>query len=80
MGQHEIDREKWTLSPRKTGQKEYVSINDYFSLDIRVGRIIDVEQFPRNENPSLQDKSRFRTNNWRTFSILHRLQIIQEVS
>tara|TARA_A100001037_G_C15108155_1_gene617562 strand:- start:1170 stop:1568 length:399 start_codon:yes stop_codon:yes gene_type:complete len=52
MGQHEIDRENLPYHPEKLGKKEYVSINDYFSLDIRVGRIIDVEQFPEMRKPS----------------------------
>lgn len=52
MGQHEIDRENLPYHPEKLGKKEYVSVNDYFSLDIRVGRIIDVEQFPEMRKPS----------------------------
>ena len=52
MGQHEIDRENLPYHPEKLGKKEYVSVNDYFSLDIRVGRIIDVEQFPEMKKPS----------------------------
>ena len=52
MGQHEIDKENLPYHPEKLGKKEYVSVNDYFSLDIRVGRIIDVEQFPEMRKPS----------------------------
>ena len=52
MGQHEIDAENLPYHPEKLPKKNYVSVNDYFSLDIRVGKIVDVENFPEMRKPS----------------------------
>ena len=46
MGQHEIDAENLPYHPEKLPKKDYVSVNDYFSLDIRAGKIINVENYP----------------------------------
>ena len=52
MGQHEIDMDNLPYHPKKLLRKEYVGVNDYFSLDIRVGKIIDVLQYPEMRKPS----------------------------
>jgi tRNA-binding protein len=52
MGQHEIDTGNLPYPPEKLPRKEYVGVNDYFSLDIRVGKIIDVLQYPEMRKPS----------------------------
>ncbi|MDC0962880.1 tRNA-binding protein [Euryarchaeota archaeon] len=52
MGQHEIDTDNLPYHPKKLLRKEYVGVNDYFSLDIRVGKIIDVLQYPEMRKPS----------------------------
>ena len=52
MGQHEIDTDNLPYHPEKLSRKEYVRVNDYFSLDIRVGKIIDVLQYPEMRKPS----------------------------
>ena len=52
MGQHEIDAENLPYPPEKLPKKDYVSVNDYFSLDIRAGKIIDVENYPEMRKPS----------------------------
>jgi|TARA_B100001996_G_scaffold381451_1_gene370913 tRNA-binding protein len=52
MGQHEIDTDGLPYHPEKLPKKEYVSVNDYFSLDIRVGKIIDVSEYPEMRKPS----------------------------
>jgi len=52
MGQHEIDMDNLPYHPEKLLRKEYVGVNDYFSLDIRVGKIIDVLQYPEMRKPS----------------------------
>ena len=52
MGQHEIDTDNLPYHPEKLLRKEYVGVNDYFSLDIRVGKIIDVLQYPEMRKPS----------------------------
>ena len=52
MGQHEIDTDNLPYHPEKLLRKEYVGVNDYFSLDIRVGKIIDVLQYPEMRKAS----------------------------
>ena len=52
MSQHEIDIDNLPYHPEKLSRKEYVGVNDYFSLDIRVGKIIDVLQYPEMRKPS----------------------------
>lgn len=52
MGQHEIDAENLPYHPEKLPKKDYVSVNDYFSLDIRAGKIIHVENYPEMRKPS----------------------------
>ena len=46
MGQHEIDAENLPYHPEKLPKKDYLSVNDYFSLVIRAGKIINVENYP----------------------------------
>ena len=52
MGLHEIDTDNLPYHPEKLLRKEYVGVNDYFSLAIRVGKIIDVLQYPEMRKPS----------------------------
>ena len=52
MSQHQIDSENLPYLPEKLPRKEYVSVNDYFSLDIRSGKIIDVSEYPEMRKPS----------------------------
>ena len=52
MGQHDIDAENLPYHPGKLPKKDYVSVNDYFSLDIRAGKIIHVENYPEMRKPS----------------------------
>ena len=47
-GQHIIDFEGEPYHPEKLERKEYVGIGDYFALDLRAGKVIDVEEFPEN--------------------------------
>ena len=59
MGQHEIDTENFPYHPEKLPKKDYVSVNDYFSLDIRVGKIVDVGDYPEMRKPSYKIKVDF---------------------
>ena len=52
MSQHQIDTDNLPYHPEKLLRKEYVSVNDYFSLDIRAGKIIDVSEYPEMRKPS----------------------------
>tara|TARA_B110001454_G_scaffold27703_1_gene27078 strand:+ start:47 stop:448 length:402 start_codon:yes stop_codon:yes gene_type:complete len=51
-GQHIIDSEGEPYHPEKLERKEYVGIGDYFALDMRAGKVIDVEEFPEMRKPS----------------------------
>ncbi len=51
-GQHVIDSEDEPYHPEKLERKEYVGIGDYFALDMRAGKVIDVEEFPEMRKPS----------------------------
>jgi tRNA-binding protein len=50
--QHVIDSEVEPYHPEKLERKEYVGIGDYFALDMRAGKVIDVEEFPEMRKPS----------------------------
>jgi|TARA_B110000495_G_scaffold165421_1_gene151225 tRNA-binding protein len=52
MSQHQIDTDNLPYQPEKLLRKEYVSVNDYFSLDIRAGKIMDVSEYPEMRKPS----------------------------
>ena len=52
MSQHQIDPDNLPYHPEKLLKKEYVSVNDYFSLDMRSGKIIDVSEYPEMRKPS----------------------------
>ena len=52
MGQHDIDPENLPYALEKLPKKEDVSANDFFALDLRTGRILDVQDFPEARNPS----------------------------
>ena len=52
MSQHQIDPDNLPYHPEKLLRKEYVSVNDYFSLDMRSGKIIDVSEYPEMRKPS----------------------------
>ena len=49
---HVIDSEVEPYHPEKLERKEYVGIGDYFALDMRAGKVIDVEEFPEMRKPS----------------------------
>jgi len=52
MSQHQIDIDNLPYHPEKLLRKEYVSVNDYFSLDIRAGKIIEISEYPEMRKPS----------------------------
>lgn len=47
MGQHEINREDLPYAPSSLERKADVGADQYFALDIRSGRVVGVEDFPR---------------------------------
>ena len=52
MGQHDIDAESLPYALEKLPKKEDISADDFFALDLRTGRITDVQDFPEARNPS----------------------------
>ncbi len=52
MGQHNIDPDNLPYALDKLPKKDDVSADDFFALDLRTGRIIDVQDFPEARNPS----------------------------
>jgi len=54
MGQHEIDAESLPYSLEKLPRKPDVGIDEFFSLDLRAGRVVDVEDFPEARKPSVK--------------------------
>ena len=52
MGQHDIDPENLPYALEKLPKKEDISAEDFFALDLRTGRITDVQDFPEARNPS----------------------------
>src|SRR5688500_10052107 len=52
MGQHDIDPDNLPYALEKLPKKEDISADDFFALDLRTGRILDVQDFPEARNPS----------------------------
>ena len=59
MGQHEVMPDSNTYHPSKLEKKEYIGIGEFFSVDLRTGQIIDVEEFPEMRKPSYKIKVDF---------------------
>lgn len=52
MGQHDIDPDSLPYALEKLPKKEDISANEFFALDLRTGRILEVDDFPEARNPS----------------------------
>ena len=52
MTQHEINSEDPPYAVDSLERKPDVGANDYFALDIRTGRIVDVQGFPEARKPA----------------------------
>ncbi len=52
MGQHDIDPENLPYALDKLPKKDDVGAEGFFALDLRTGRILDVQDFPEARNPS----------------------------
>ena len=52
MGQHDIDPDNLPYALDKLPKKDDISANDFFALDLRTGRVTDVQDFPEARNPS----------------------------
>ena len=52
MAQHEIDADRLPYAPEKHPRKEPVGARGFFDLDLRVGRVVDVAEFPEARKPA----------------------------
>lgn len=52
MARDEIDRQEQPYAPDKLPRKEDVGADDFFALDLRVGRVVSVEPFPEARKPA----------------------------
>lgn len=59
MAQHEIDPESLPYDPAKLGRKPEAGIPAFFALDLRAGRVIEVQDFPEARKPSYKIKVDF---------------------
>lgn len=59
MGQHEIDPDKLVYAPEKLARKDDVGIEGFFAVDLRTGRVVEVEPFPEARKPSYKIKVDF---------------------
>ena len=52
MGQHDIDPDNLPYALEKLPKKDDISAEDFFALDLRTGRVTNVQDFPEARNPS----------------------------
>lgn len=52
MAQHEIDPNNLPYAREKLQKKPDVSIGDFFAVDLRTGRVLDVQDFPEARKPA----------------------------
>lgn len=52
MPQHEIDPENLPYAPEKHPKKADVGADAYFALDLRTGRVVEVDPFPEARKPA----------------------------
>lgn len=52
MAQHDIDAETLPYAVQNLAKKDDVGIDAFFALDLRAGRVVEVEEFPQARKPS----------------------------
>ena len=52
MGQHDIDPEGLPYAVERLPRKDPVGAEGFFALDLRVGRVVEVEDFPEARKPA----------------------------
>ncbi|HEY2997059.1 MAG TPA: tRNA-binding protein [Acidimicrobiales bacterium] len=52
MAQHEIDPERLPYAPERLERKPDVGADAFFAVDMRTGRVTDVEPFPEARKPA----------------------------
>ena len=54
MAQHEIDAAALPYALEKLSRKPDIAIDDFFAVDMRAGRVVQVEPFPEARKPSFK--------------------------
>jgi tRNA-binding protein len=54
MAQHRIDPEALPYAPEKLPRKPDVGAEGFFAVDLRAGRVLDVQPFPQARKPSVK--------------------------
>jgi tRNA-binding protein len=52
MAQHQIDPENLPYALEKLGKKDDIGIDEFFALDLRTGRVVEVDDFPEARKPA----------------------------
>jgi tRNA-binding protein len=52
VAQHELDSERRPYAPERHPRKDQVAVDQFFALDLRVGRVVGVEPFPEARDPA----------------------------
>jgi tRNA-binding protein len=52
LAQHELDADRLPYAPERLPRKPAIEPESFFSLDIRVGRVVAVEPFPEARDPA----------------------------
>lgn len=52
MAQHEIDPDALPYAPERHPRKQPVGAEGFFALDLRVGRVVAVDDFPQARKPA----------------------------
>ena len=59
MTEHIINKKEEPYHPEILEKKEYLGIEGFFSVDMRVGLVLDVEEYPEMRKPSYKIKVNF---------------------
>jgi len=62
MAQHEIDPTALPYDPAKLPRKDDVGAEGFFAIDMRAGRVVEVEPFPEARKPSYKLRVDFGPN------------------
>ncbi|MFL2962712.1 MAG: tRNA-binding protein [Candidatus Thalassarchaeaceae archaeon] len=59
MTEHIIDKKEEPYHPEKIEKKDYLGVESFFSLDMRTGIVLEVEEYPEMRKPSYKIKVNF---------------------
>ena len=59
MTEHTINKKEEPYHPERLEKKEYLGVEGFFSVDMRVGIVLDVEEYSEMRKPSYKIKVNF---------------------